>query len=110
MRRVIVISASPLFREGIRGLLAGVAALDLLGAVASLDEAQALALDGPPDTVIIDQEEGQAAEQERLINLLNADTAQVVAITLHDPGMTVYSRQRLSQASAQELLDVLQNV
>ena len=107
MRKVIVISENSLFREGLQRLIASTPDLRLLGAFASTAEVAQLADDSAPDAVILDQAQDTPGGRQVLAQLLDLAAEQVFVISLHERAVTVYSRLRLQEASAQTLLDLL---
>lgn len=106
-RRIIVVSPRPLFREGLRELVADVPGLQLSAAVASVAEVTTLARREVPDVVIVDDGEREGEGRQALADLLALRVAQIVAVTLEERGMTVYSRRWLPEASWHTLLDLL---
>lgn len=106
-RYVIVVSSRPLFREGLRELLADIPGLQLSAAVASVAEVSALASRQRPDVIIVDNGDREAQGRQALADLLALRVAQIVAVTLEERGMTVYSRRWLPEASLSALLDLL---
>lgn len=109
VRHVLVVSRQALFREGLRRLLSGLSDINLLDAVGSLAEAEALVANVPPDVIVVNREDESTVDQTILASLLDMTEAQVVTVTLADRGLTVYSRQHVPEASVQDLLDVLKN-
>lgn len=105
-RRVLVVSRHALFREGLRSILSSLPDAELLGAVSTLDEAQALARQAAPDVIVLNREE-QGTEWESVADLSGATEARVVVVTLEDQGLTVYSRKRIPGASVEDLLGTL---
>lgn len=107
LRHVIVVSPRPLFREGLRELLADVPGLQLSAAVATVAEVRALARQKVPDVIIVDDCQGEGGRRQALADLLALRVAQIVSVTLEERGMTVYSRRWLPEASWHTLLDLL---
>lgn len=105
--RIMIVSQYTLFREGLRRLLADAPGVELVGAVASLMEAEMMAGETPPDVIVVSRDE---REQSFLSRLLDLAQVQVVAMTLENREADIYSRQGVTLNSTEDLLKSWQNV
>lgn len=105
-QRVLVVSAHPLFRDGIIRLLGDQA--EVVGAVSNWEEAKAIVPERPPEVIIIDH--GDAALKETdLAPLLwpDADDLRVIYVTLSGDKMTVHERRQVTGAGEADLIRAL---
>jgi cytochrome c oxidase subunit 2 len=108
-RRVVIISANPLFREGLRKMYAdrwsGKAAI--VATPTSMDEAANALEKHQPDLVIVDYDDKNINRAEFLERFFNgASTMQVMLVSLNESGeVVVYDRRKLTPAQAQNWLN-----
>lgn len=104
--RVLIISAHPLFQEGMVRLLAGQA--EIVGAVAGWEDARRVIDQRRPDTIIVEHADAELKETD-LMPLLWDDTEnlRVIYVTLADHRMTVHERRQVVGASEADLLIAL---
>jgi cytochrome c oxidase subunit II len=102
----LIVSAHPLFREGIARLLGDQA--QVIGAVASWQEVQGLGLVQAPNVIIVDHDSPDLKEKD-LTPLLwpEADDLRVIYVTLAGDKMTVHERHQVSGAGEADLLRAL---
>jgi cytochrome c oxidase subunit 2 len=102
----LIVSAHPLFREGIARLLGGQATV--VGAVSDWQEVQGLGLSQAPDVIIVDHDSSNLEEKD-LTPLLwpDADDLRVIYVTLSGDKMTVHERHQVSGAGEADLLRAL---
>jgi cytochrome c oxidase subunit 2 len=102
----LIVSAHPLFREGIARLLGDQA--QVIGAVASWQEVQGLGLDQAPNVIIVDHDSPDLKEKD-LTPLLwpDADDLRVIYVTLSGDKMTVHERHQVAGAGEADLLRAL---
>lgn len=102
----LIVSAHPLFREGIARLLGEQARV--IGAVNSWQEVQGLALTQAPNVIIVDHD-SKDLEEKDLTPLLwpDADDLRVIYVTLAGDKMTVHERHQVIGASEADLLRAL---
>lgn len=102
----LIVSAHPLFREGIARLLGGQARV--IGAVASWQEVQSLGLSQAPNVIIVDHGSSDLQEKD-LTPLLwpDADDLRVIYVTLSGDKMTVHERHQVAGADEADLLRAL---
>jgi cytochrome c oxidase subunit 2 len=102
----LIVSAHPLFREGIVRLLGDQAVV--VGAVASWREVQELGLTVAPDVIIVDHDNSDLEEKD-LTPLLwpDADDLRVIYVTLAGDKMTVHERHQVIGAGEADLLRAL---
>ena len=102
----LIVSAHPLFREGIARLLGDQAVV--VGSVASWQEVQGLGLAQAPNVIIVDHDSPELKEKD-LTPLLwpDADDLRVIYVTLAGDKMTVHERHQVSGAGEADLLRAL---
>jgi cytochrome c oxidase subunit 2 len=102
----LIVSAHPLFREGIARLLGEQAMV--VGSVASWQEVQGLALTQAPNVIIVDHDSSDLQEKD-LTPLLwpEADDLRVIYVTLSGDKMTVHERHQVAGADEADLLRAL---
>ncbi len=102
----LIVSAHPLFREGIARLLGDQARV--VGAVANWQEVQGLGLSQAPDVIIVDHDSSNLEEKD-LTPLLwpDADDLRVIYVTLAGDKMTVHERHQVAGADEADLLRAL---
>ena len=108
-RRVLIVSANPLFREGLRKVYAerwsGKA--DIVAMPTTMDET-VLALEKyQPDLVIVDYDDKNINRAEFLNRFVTGQSPmQVMLVSLDESGeVVVYDRRRLTSAQAQNWLN-----
>ncbi|HSN75298.1 MAG TPA: cytochrome c oxidase subunit II [Anaerolineae bacterium] len=106
LQTALIVSAHPLFREGIARLLGEQAVV--VGSVASWQEVQGLGLDQAPDVIIVDHDSSDLQEKD-LTPLLwpDADDLRVIYVTLSGDKMTVHERHQVAGAGEADLLRAL---
>lgn len=104
--RVLIVSAHPLFREGIVRLLGD--RVEVIGAVATWEEAQALIDETSSLVIIVDHQDADLQEAD-LAPLLWRGTKnlRVIYVTLAGDEMTVHERRQVAGAGEVELLQAL---
>ncbi len=104
--RVLIVSAHPIFREGIIRLLGDQA--EVVGAVSSWEEAQAIVPTRRPQVIIIDHGDATLKEAD-LAPLLwpDVENLRVIYVTLAGDKMTVHERHQVSGAGEADLLRAL---
>lgn len=102
----LIVSAHPLFREGIVRLLGDQATV--VGAVSDWQEVQGLDLSQAPDVIIVDHDSSNLEEKD-LTPLLwpDADDLRVIYVTLSGDKMTVHERHQVAGADEADLLRAL---
>lgn len=107
---VVVVSRHPLFREGLVRLLKEQSAVEVVGAVGEWTEAQVLVARRKPDAVIVDHDEMQLQRLD-LEPLLWAETEglKIIYVTLAGNEMVVHERRRVTNVTAEGLVQVLEN-
>lgn len=93
--RLVVVDDHPLFRDGLRAMLAAAAGLELVGEAATAGEAVTLALALQPDVVLMDLQlpDGSGIEATRQI-LHAAPRLAVLVITMFDDDDSVFAAMR----------------
>lgn len=102
----LIVSAHPLFREGIARLLGNQATV--VGAMSNWQEVQGLGLSQAPNVIIVDHDSSSLQEKD-LAPLLwpDADDLRVIYVTLAGDRMTVHERRQVSGAGEADLLRAL---
>ncbi|RME47862.1 MAG: cytochrome c oxidase subunit II [Chloroflexi bacterium] len=105
--RVLIVSAHPLFREGIIRLLGD--RVEVVGSASDWDEARALIQQRRPQTVIVDHQSTELKDVD-LTPLLwpEAETLKVIYVTLAGNEMVVHERRRISGVTEDDLLEALE--
>lgn len=108
-RRVLLVSANPLFREGLRKLYAerwsGKASI--IGTPASMTDALSALETYEPDLVIVDYDDKTINRDEFLNRFVTGKTPmQVMLVSLQESGqVVVYDRRTLTPAQAENWLN-----
>lgn len=104
--RVLIVSAHPLFREGIARLLEGQA--EVVGVVATWEEAKAIVPARSPQVIIVDHADATLKEAD-LAPLLwpDIEDLRVIYVTLAGDKMTVHERHQVIGAGQADLLAAL---
>ncbi len=107
---VLIVSRHPLFREGLARLLADQPAVEVIAVVSEWAEAQALIARRRPDAIIVDHDEVQLQRLD-LEPLLWAETEglKVIYVTLAGNEMIVHERRRVTNVTAEGLVQVMEN-
>jgi cytochrome c oxidase subunit 2 len=108
-RRVLIISANPLFREGLRKLYTerwGDKAT-IVGLPTSMSDALVALEDQAPDLVIVDYDDKMINRGEFLNQFVTGKTPmQVMLVSLQESGqVVVYDRRTLTPAQAENWLN-----
>jgi len=108
-RRVLIVSANPLFREGLRKVYAGrwAGKATITGLPTNMVETLSMLETHQPDLVIVDYDE-QTINREEFLNRFVAGEMpmQVVLVSLKESGQVVlYDRRRLTPAQAENWLN-----
>jgi len=108
--RVLVVGQG-LFGEGLHHLLAGAANLNLVGTAPTWEAAQALMQDQPADVVIVDQRSVHLDQTDLLPFLQrHGKTLKVICLTLAENTMTILAQKEVANATAEDLLQILQSL
>ena len=108
-RRVLIVSANPLFREGLRTVYAerweGKAVIT--GTPTNMAETLSMLETHQPDLVIVDYDDQTINREEFLNRFVTGETPmQVVLVSLKESGqVVVYDRRRLTSAQAENWLN-----
>lgn len=111
-RRVLIVSANPLFREGLRKMYAerwgGKASI--VGMLTSMSEALSALETHAPDLVIVDYDDKTINRDEFLNRFVTGKTGntpmQVMLVSLQESGqVVVYDRRTLTSAQAENWLN-----
>ena len=108
-RRVLIVSANPLFREGLRKVYAerweGKASI--IGMPNNMVETLSMLDTHMPDLVIVDYDDQTINREEFLSRFVTGETPmQVVLVSLKESGqVVVYDRRRLTPAQAENWLN-----
>lgn len=112
-RRVLIVSANPLFREGLRKVYAerwgGKATIT--GMPINMGEAISMLDAHQPELVIVDYDDRTINRDEFLNRFVTGETPmQVVLVSLQESGqVVVFDRRRLTSAQAENWLNDLWN-
>jgi cytochrome c oxidase subunit 2 len=108
-RRVLIVSANPLFREGLRKVYAErwAGKARITGMPNNMVETLAMLETHMPDLVIVDYDDQTINRDEFLSRFVIGETPmQVVLISLKESGqVVVYDRRRLTSAQAENWLN-----
>lgn len=108
-RRVFVFWTHPLFYEAVR-LLLDDPSIDLVGAISDYVSAQQQIMKLQPDTIIVEESEGDRFG-EILVFLKNSPAgARVIGLNLLDNQLFVYQRERKTVGQADDLLRLVQGL
>ncbi|MCS6845957.1 MAG: cytochrome c oxidase subunit II [Caldilineales bacterium] len=104
--RVLIVSAHPLFREGIARLLEGQA--EVVGVVSTWEEAKAIVPARSPQVIVVDHADATLKEAD-LAPLLwpDIEDLRVIYVTLAGDKMTVHERHQVIGAGEADLLAAL---
>lgn len=108
-RRVLIVSANPLFREGLRTVYAerwdGKAVIT--GTPTNMAETLSMLETHQPDLVIVDYDDQTINREEFMNRFVTGETPmQVVLVSLKESGqVVVYDRRRLTSAQAENWLN-----
>jgi len=108
-RRVLIVSANPLFREGLRKVYAErwAGKANITGMPTNMTETLSMLETHQPDLVIVDYDD-QTINREEFLNRFVAGEMpmQVVLVSLKESGqVVVYDRRRLTSAQAENWLN-----
>ena len=109
LRRVLIVSANPLFRQGLRKLYAdrweGKAAIEAMPA--TMEDAVAAMVAHKPDLVIVDYDDKTINRDEFLARFMNEHTPmQIVLVSLNQAGQVeIFDRRTLTSAQAEDWLN-----
>ena len=112
-RHVLIVSANPLFREGLRKVYAerwdGKAVIT--GTPTNMDETISMLETHQPDLVIVDYDDKTINRDEFMNRFVTGESPmQVVLVSLKESGqVVVYDRRRLTSAQAESWLNDLWN-
>ena len=101
--RVVLFSSSPLFRDGLRGMLEQSPRVQIVGAADAWDAALELVQHEQPDAVIVDRDERTPA---RFLDELfaAAECLYVILLNHHQDRLTVYSHAAVEHPGSSDLL------
>ena len=112
-RRVLIVSANPLFREGLRKVYAERwgAKATITGMPTNMSEAISMLETHQPDLAIVDYDDRTINRDEFLNRFVIGETPmQVALVSLKESGqVVVYDRRRLTFAQAENWLNDLWN-
>jgi cytochrome c oxidase subunit II len=108
-RRVLIVSANPLFREGLRKVYAdrwGARAV-ITGMPTTMAETLSMLESHQPDLVIVDYDDRTINRDEFMNRFVTGESPmQVVLVSLKESGqVVVYDRRRLTFAQAEDWLN-----
>lgn len=105
LRRVLIISANPLFREGLRKIYAEKwqGRAEIVATPANMDEARAAIRQYCPALVIVDYDDKTINRVEFMEHFVSEDAPmQVMLVSLGQSGeVLLYNRKRLTPAQAE---------
>jgi cytochrome c oxidase subunit 2 len=105
-RRVLIASANPLFREGLRKVYVEKwgSSAELVGITSSVDETMSALDDLQPDLVIVDHDDTAISQSEFLDRFVKGNSSiKVVLVSLNEAGQViVYDRRQLTSDQAAE--------
>jgi len=108
-RRVLIVSANPLFREGLRKVYAErwAGRATIIGMPNNMTETLSMLETHSPDLVIVDYDDQTINREEFLSRFVTGETPmQVVLVSLKESGQVViYDRRRLTSAQAENWLN-----
>jgi DNA-binding NarL/FixJ family response regulator len=111
-KRVLIVSANGLFREGLKHILDNSAGLTLTRQTTSLIEAEELAREKQVDVVIIDcadETEGRVSPNGAVTCLLAIPGVRVISVGLNTGDMWIYRQERVEEVSVEDLMAALDN-
>ena len=103
--RVLIISAHPLFAEGVRRLLNGQAGVEVVG-VLSPDEAVVSLLNFRPDVVIVDAGDGAQAAFARMLR--ENPGVKFISLTLDNNDINIYYQRHKQSTGVEALMEAIQ--
>ncbi len=101
----MLLSSRALFRESLRDLLSRQPEIQVVGSAESEDEATELFKQLDPDSILIDR--GDSSLSGAAVRLLSLSATRVVEVAMEDSGLTIYSRESISDASPEDLVMAL---
>jgi cytochrome c oxidase subunit II len=108
LRRVIIASANPLFRDGLQKLYIHKwsKSAELVGVTSSVDETMAALDELKPDLVIVDHDDKSINRDDFLDRFVKSQSSiKVVLVSLNEAGqVVVYDRRQMSPEQAEEWL------
>ena len=106
LRRVLIASANPLFREGLRKVYIQkwARSAELVGITASVDETMSALEELKPDLVIVDHDDVAISQSEFLDRFIRGKSSiKVVLVSLNEAGqVVVYDRRQMTSEQAEE--------
>ena len=106
-KKVLIVSSNGLFREGLKHILADTTDLAQMDQVSSLQEAEELVRMGQADVVICvrcDKGEGQECCVNNITSLLLRPRVRVIVVSLKTGDLSIYSREKIEEASDEDLV------
>ena len=104
-RKVLVLWIKPLFHETVRILLQK-ADVEVVGAPQGRAPWREQVQRHQPDTVIIESDEHEAAEDGETLSILRSGPT-VIRLSLSDNELSLYRRQQTNIADAEELIELI---
>lgn len=104
-RKVLVLWINPLFHETVRILLQK-ADVEVVGALRGRVPWREQVQRHRPDTVIIESDEDETAENGETLSILRSGPA-VIRLSLSDNELSLYRRRRTSITDADELIELI---
>jgi cytochrome c oxidase subunit 2 len=108
LRRVLIASANPLFRDGLQKLYIQQwsKSAELVGVTSSVDETMAALDELKPDLVIVDHDDKSINRDDFLDRFVKSQSSiKVVLVSLNEAGqVVVYDRRQMSPEQAEEWL------
>ncbi|NCP88281.1 response regulator transcription factor [bacterium] len=105
LRRVLIVSANPLFREGLRRVYAEKwqGRAEIVATPTSMEDARAAILYYRPDLVIVDYDDKTINRAEFMEHFVSEEAPmQVMLVSLAESGeVLLYNRKRLTPAQAE---------
>ena len=107
VRRIFVVWDHPLFHESVRRLLDR-PGIEWVGAASDRERAHSQIAQLQPDTVLIEEPEGDAASEA--ISILGAGSSdlRVIRLSLADNELTVYDRKQRRIVEPEDLLTMIE--
>jgi len=106
LRRVLIASANPLFRDGLQKLYIQQwsKSAELVGVTSSVDETMAALDELKPDLVIVDHDDKSINRDDFLDRFVKSQSSiKVVLVSLNEAGqVVVYDRRQMSPEQAEE--------
>lgn len=107
MQRVFILSAHPLFGEGVEGLLQRIPGVQVVGCAGDLDEALARIEELTPDVVLLDTGHPACPPASAVAHVLELEACsevRVVGVNMEDNTICVYLGERKQLADVSDLL------